>query len=34
MLLVLTLSMIVRLPDRHDYCICKYLLESRLFFLG
>src|SRR5262249_61725780 len=32
MLLVVLLSMIVRLPDRHDYCICKYRLESRGFF--
>jgi hypothetical protein len=23
-MLVVALSMIVRLPDRHDNCICKY----------
>src|SRR4051812_36451998 len=29
MLLVVALSMIVRLPHRHDHCICNYRLESR-----
>src|SRR5205823_14031626 len=32
MLLVVALSMIVRLPDRHDYCICMYRLKSRGIF--
>src|SRR5262245_13786303 len=31
MLLVVALSIIVPLPDRHDYCICNYRLESRGF---
>src|SRR5256885_1132609 len=32
MLLVVALSMIVRLLDRPDYCICKYRQGSREFF--
>src|SRR5262249_48881408 len=32
MLLLVSLSMIVRLPHRHDNCICKYKLPSRAFF--
>ena len=32
MLLFVGLSMIVRLLDRHDYCICNYRQESRGFF--
>ena len=32
MLLFVGLSMIVRLLDCHDYCICKYRQESRGFF--
>src|SRR5579871_3731589 len=30
--LLVALSMIVRLPHRHHYCICKYRLRSRAFF--
>ena len=29
MLLVVALSMIVRLPDRHDHCICNYFLAVK-----
>src|SRR5262245_36138454 len=31
-MLLVALSMIVRPLHRHDYCICKYRLESRGFF--